>query len=97
MKLSRLLYGLALALLLSALARLARDPDPREPALVAPWVQRFDQDGDGQISPTEFARSARYPSDFDLFDADQDGLLSPFELEVLLTRIDPEWVEAPPA
>ncbi len=83
-----------LALVASAVT-LALPPQPRDPDLVAPWLSRLDLDADGCIDRREFSAQAVEADDFALFDADADGCLGAVELEVLLTRIDPKWVEIP--
>ena len=91
------LFAMAAIGLGGALLRLCIAPGPAHPGLVAPWMHRLDTSGDGRIDALEYARGARHPQDFELFDADHDGRLSPAELEVLLFRVDPAWSEAPPA
>ena len=94
---ANLLFVLAALGLGGALARLVVAPGPAHPALVAPWMHRLDTSGDGLIDALEYARGARHPQDFELFDSNKDGRISPAELEVLLFRVDPAWSEAPPA
>jgi hypothetical protein len=89
-----LIAGLAT---LWAAALLVLGPQPRYPEGTRAWMDRLDADGDQRISPEEFSKAARYPEDLELYDVDQDGHLSLWELEVLLLWTDPSWAEATPA
>jgi EF hand len=89
-----LIAGLAT---LCAAALLVQGPRPRHPEGTRAWMRRLDADGDQRLSPEEFRHTARYPEDLELYDLDQDGHLSLWELEVLLLWTDPGWAEATPA
>jgi hypothetical protein len=85
-------FALALcALALAGAAGLAwlRDPQPRLPRTAGAVLATFDRDGDGAVNGEEYARVSDGELPFEVLDADGDGRLAPWELEVILTSISP--------
>ncbi|MFH1468673.1 MAG: hypothetical protein ABIO70_30060 [Pseudomonadota bacterium] len=84
------LIGLAAAALaLAATLWALRAPAPETPRTAAAMLAAFDQDDDGAVGPEEYARVASGELSFEQLDADHDGRLAPWELEVILAGISP--------
>lgn len=77
----------AAGLQVAALVVLDRPAPPRHPELAARWAELLDGDGDGVVSAAEArARSLPGAPEWDLND---DGVLSPGELEAMLWALPP--------
>ncbi len=84
-----LLIALAAAGTLLAAALLLRTPAPEHPRSAGALVAALDRDGDGAISPAEYAAASDGSLPFALADADGSGALEPWEVEILLARTTP--------
>lgn len=89
LRLDLLLSLTAAVLAIAAGVWALRDPAPATPGAAAAMLAAFDQDGDGAVGPSEYARVASGELSFEAVDADDDGRLAPWELEVILADISP--------
>ncbi len=68
---------------------------PRAPegtARVAPLMLAMDDDGDGLLSPLEYASRAPLELPFEIYDTDRSGQLDERELGVMILAVDPTWL-----
>ena len=93
---SRLLLLAALGMTLLALAQLWRTPPPRYPTQTAALMAAMDEDGDGQLSETEFSRRAPAATPMTLYDLNHSGQIELHELEAMVLAVDPVWLADPP-
>jgi len=87
---------LALALGGWALQRAFAPPPLRYPGPTTALFDRLDPNGDGRIDAEEYARQSPPGSPLSAVDADGDGALSPWEVELLYLTVDPVWLFAAP-
>lgn len=93
---SRLLLLAALVVTLLAVAQLWRTPAPRYPAQAAALMAALDEDGDGQLSVSEFRRRAPAETPMTLYDLNHSGQIELHELEAMVLAVDPMWLAEPP-
>jgi hypothetical protein len=90
------LLVLAAALAALALYRAAAPPPLRYPEATAALFERLDPNNDGYIDGAEYRQLAHPAQPLSAFDADGDGALAPWEVELLYLSVDPVWLfEAP--
>jgi hypothetical protein len=82
-----LLVAVGIVLQVAAVVRFSQDPEGSAAAL--DLVAKVDQDGDGQIDAAEYARVNDGELAFEYVDADADGRLAPWEVDVILRSVSP--------
>lgn len=82
-----ILLALAAALLVASVVILVRSPPGS--AAANDFVQRVDQNGNGVIDEAEYRRVGDGELAFVHVDADGNGVLEPWEVDVLLRSVSP--------
>ena len=82
----------ALLLVIPALVMVFRPLAPEGTARVAPLMLAMDDDGNGLLSPTEYASRAPPELPFETYDLDRSGQIDERELAVMILGVDPTWL-----
>jgi hypothetical protein len=82
----------ATLLVVPAVIMVFRPLAPEGTARVAPLMLAMDDDGDGLLSPLEYAGRAPPELPFEIYDLDRSGQLDERELAVMILAVDPAWL-----
>jgi hypothetical protein len=82
----------AVLLVVPAVIMVFRPLAPEGTARVAPLMLAMDDDGDGLLSPLEYASRAAPELPFETYDLDRSGQIDERELAVMILAVDPGWL-----
>jgi hypothetical protein len=86
---NRAMLVLAVLVSLYAIHRVARTPIPKNPAAARALLERLDRNEDHQLSREEYEHVADGLLEFALFDLDKDTVLTLWEVDVIIRRVNP--------